>query len=49
MTGASGTMIEGESMSMRSVAATGHRIGQRIARMPATVDDIVAATCCMCA
>ena len=41
MTGASGTTLEGEPMSMRSVAETG--------RMPATVDDIGATTCCMCA
>lgn len=42
-------MPEGESMSMRSVAETGRRIERRIARMPATVDRIVATIRCMCA
>jgi len=49
MTGASGTKPEGEPVSMRPVAQTGRRIEQRIARMPATADDIVATTCYMCA
>lgn len=49
MTGASGAMPEGEFMSMRSVAETGRRMEQRIACMPATADDIIATTCCMCA
>ena len=49
MTGASGTMPEGEPVSMRPVAQTGRRIEQRIARMPATADDVVATTCYMCA
>jgi len=38
-------MPEGKPMSMKPVAETGRRIEQRIARMPATADDIVAATC----